>query len=278
MRLLLVTLLLSLAPPAFAQSASLAGPAGHRLFLTPTARSVPAGQGRVGVTQLAIPTAAVGVGRGVSLGAGVVALPIPDLAGIVFVEPKLTVWDRSGLALAVGVAGRANPFQNGAVHAVPYAVSTVGRGRFAGTFGVGGRVNYERRSSPYDYFRTDGPVVGCCSDWTAEAANRTVSVVPAPAAFAGLEVRATDRVTWIVEATALPDQNVTYHFAAHGASGLELKAGPVHYDLAVGGGMRVATGRAAVDAGVVVGSDADGYAAPVLGVAPWLGVTIGLGG
>lgn len=276
MRLLLAALLLGLAAPALAQSA---GPAGHRLFLAPTARPVPAGQAAVGLTQLAVPTAAAGVGYGVSLGAGVVAVPVPSLAGIVFVEPKWTVWGGPGLAVAVGVAGRANPFQNGAVHAAPYAVATAERGRFAGTVGVGGRLNYERRSSPYDYLRSAGPTVEpCCYEPAAHPARWAVSVVPAAAAFAGLEVRANDRVTWIVEATALPDQNVGYRFAALDAPWLEVERGAVHYDLAVGAGMRVVTGRAAVDAGLLVGSDADGYAAPVFGAAPWLGVTVGLGG
>ena len=277
MRLLLAALAL-LAAPALAQPAS-GGPSGHRLFLAPTARPVPAGEGRVGLTQLAIPTAAVGVGGGVSLGAGVVAVPAPSLAGVLFAESKWTVWDRPGLALAVGVTGRANPFQNGAVHAVPYAVATAGRGAVAGTVGVGGRVNVERPTNFWPY-RVDWTPALCCGDVWAEDPGRTASVVPAPAAFAGFEVRASSRWTWIAEATALPDQTLGYGWG-YGSPEEDrrgLARGPVHYDVTVGTGARVQTGRAAVDFGLVVGRDADGQGPPVAGIAPWLSVTVGLGG
>lgn len=265
MRFSLVVLVLATAVPGMAQEAH----GAHRLFLTPTARSIPAGTAHLGVTDLFVPTAAVGVGAGVSVGAGVTAAPASHLAGIVFVEPKLTVWDRRGLALAVGATVRANPFQNGAVHAVPYAVATTERGRFAGTVGVGGRVNYERRASPCQFLRD--PRINCGS---VAAEGRSLSVVAAPAAFAGLEVQTSNRWTWIVEATAVPDQTVGYGFdTAEGG----LERGPVHYDLTLGAGFRVTTGRAAVDAGLVVGRDADGSSTPAPVVAPWLGVGVGLG-
>lgn len=239
----------------------------HRLFLTPTARSIPAGTVHLGVTDVAVPTAAVGVGGGVSLGAGVTAVPVPNLAGILLVEPKVTVWDRPGLALAVGVTARANPFQDGAVHAVPYAVATVEGGRVAGTLGVGGRVNYERRASPCQFLRD--PRVGCAAGGPQ---GRSLSVVAAPTAFAGLEVRASERWTWVAEAVAVPDQIVGYGFSTP-----ELERGPVHYDLSLGAGFRVTTGQAAVDAGLIVGRDADGFADSAPIVAPWLSVGVGLG-
>ncbi|WP_420456616.1 hypothetical protein [Rubrivirga sp.] len=254
--------LVVLAVPASAQGA-------HRLFLAPTARPIPAGTVSLGVTNVFVPTAAVGVGSGVSVGAGVVAVPASELAGIVFVEPKLTVWDRPGLALALGVTARANPFQNGAVHAVPYAVATAERGRWAGTAGVGRRVNYERRASPCQFLRD--PRINCGS---VGEQGRSLSVVAAPAAFGGLEVRTSERWTWVVEATAVPDQVVGYEFGT-GEGRLERK--PVHYDLTLGAGFRVTTGRAAVDAGLIVGQDANGSTAPAPLVAPWLSVGVGLG-
>ncbi len=263
MRLSLALLLVALAVPALAQSE----PGAHRLFLTPTARPVPAATVQLGVTDVFVPTAAVGVGGGFSLGTAVVAVPASHLAGILFVEPKLTVWDRPGVALAVGATVRANPFQNGAIHAIPYAVATAERGRWAGTAGVGGRVNYERRASPCQFLRD--PRIGCGA--VAEQ-GRSLSVVEAPAAFAGLEARTSERWTWIVEATAVPDQSVGYGFDTG-----ELERGPVHYDLTLGAGFRVTTGRAAIDAGLIVGRDADGPSTSAPLVAPWLSASVGLG-
>ena len=259
--------LLAVAVPAAGQSA----PSGHRLFLAPTARPVEGGA--VGVIDLAVPTAVVGVGGGVTVGAAVVVAPTPDLAGIVLVEPRWTVWDRPALAVAVGVAARANPFQDGAVHAAPYVVATAGRGGLAGTVGVGGRASYERRLGPWSYFRE-----GSSTDWTpAGARRRTVHVVPAPAVFAGLEARVSERTTWIVEATALPDQTVGYGHATPGGADVALEGGRVHYDLTVGAGARVALGRTVLDLGLVVGRDADGASEPAPIVAPWLGLSVGFG-
>jgi hypothetical protein len=273
MRLLAAALFL--AAPALSQTA----PEGHRLFLAPTAR--PAGGVTVGLTQLAIPTAAVGVGGGVSLGAGVVAAPTPELAGVLFVEPKWTVWGRPGAAVALGVAARANPFQNGAVHAVPYVVATAGRGRVAGTLGVGGRLNVERGPDGWwTALRNTAPTV-CCADVRPVDSRRRASLVCAPAAFAGLEVRALDRWTWMLEATVLPDQEWTARYenpaAAEYGQSVRLVRGPVHYDAAVAAGARVTTGRTAVDFGLVLGRDADGAGTTVPGVAPWLSATVALG-
>ena len=66
-------------------------------------------------------------------------------------------------------------------------------------------------------------------------------------------------------------------YATVGGPEFELESGPVHYDLTVGAGARVALGRASLDLGLVVGRDADGASEPAPIVAPWLNVTLGLG-
>ncbi|MDT0632105.1 hypothetical protein RQM47_05995 [Rubrivirga sp. S365] len=284
----LLAFLLAAVPavPALAQSARPA-PGAHRLLIAPTARPVPAGEWRLGVAEFIVPTAAVGGGGGLSLGAGVIASPASEFVGTVFVEPKWSVVDRPGLAVALGATGRIDPF--GAlgvdVAVTPYAVTTVGNaavvGGVAGTVGVGGRVNLGR---PFQ--RLIGAPTIDVGVYTGERGAYRVDVVPAPAAFAGLEVRASEAVTLLLEAGALPDRTLSYRVGGDGGYLIDpvpgvqdpgLHRSSVYYDLSLGTAARFAVGRAAVDVGVLFAYDAEAYASTMPQVAPWLNVTLGLG-
>ena len=284
MRLLLLALASSLTLPAAAQPAHPApsAPAGHRLLFAPTARAIPAGQWRVGVTSLVIPTAGVGLGKGASLGVGVIAPPVPTTGGSVIVEPKWTVLDRPGLALAVGMTGTVNPRADGTAYGVPYAVATVGAasepGRVSATLGVGARVDVRPTYS---------------EEWTFDEASgegryaierRTVRLANGPAAFAGLEVRATRRVSLLLEAGALPERDrtgerVDWGWCATGLTPEDLQAREpsraARYDLTGGAALRYATSRVAVDLGAAVIEAHDVYAPGEVG--PWVNVAVGLG-
>lgn len=287
MRSALLALALA-AAPALAQPVS--GPASHRLLFAPTARPVPSGQWSLGLTEVVVPTVAAGFGGGVSLGAGVVASPPSGSFGTVFFEPKVTVLDRPGLAVALGATGLVDPFEDGGAEggAAPYAVVTVGEaarpGGVAATVGLGARVNVER---PFD------PAIELFYSMDAEdltvgfgpppSTARRVDLVPAPTAFAGLELEASPRITILLEAAALPDRELTLQHSCGFCRSLEehavtLERGPVYYDTSFGAAARIAVGPAAVDLGVLFGRNPDGAVAPPAEVVPWLNVTLGLGG
>lgn len=284
MRLLALALLLVAAPVA-AQSGA-GGPASHRLLLAPTARPVPVGQTRLGLTELAVPTAAVGVGHGASVAAGVVAFPHRDVAGLLFVEPKVTLVDRPGFALALGATGRVDLFRDGESTAVPYAVVTAGDRRVAWTVGLGARLDVER--PPYPVYNLHDDALGTppLLDGMVLASRpaRRAHLVAAPAGFVGLEAQASRRLTLLVEAALMPDQDVRIAgggcvtCSADGSpSAFAYELGPLHHDLTLGAAARIEAGRAAYDLGLVVVRDADGYARAVTGLAPWLSVAVGLG-
>ena len=266
---LAVVLALVLACPALAQPA---GPTGHRLFLSPTARPV-AGT-TVGVTAGTVPTAALALGRGVSLGLGVSALPAGGGWGVVVVEPKWTVVDRERLAVAVGLTAVADPVRTSGVQALPFAVATATGGAASVTVGVGGRVDAGARDAGAGLWRA----LGCRScEGDAYDRGRGLRVVPAPSAALGAELRVSDGVTLVAEGTALVflrDVPVTQPLGAGGGAGGAVASDPwFHYS--VGAGARVRSGRAAFDVGVLAVSD--GSERPrYVGVAPWVGVGVGL--
>ena len=281
-RLALIALLITAASAAAPAQTALGGPAGHRLLLAPTARAVPAGDARVGVTEVVIPTAAAGLGGGVSLGLGVLALPDRNVLGVLFAEPKWTVVDGEAVAVAVGVTGQARLLYRPQAAAMPFAVASVGRGRTVATVGLGARVNVSETPTVtfFDAAPGDSPALA----GAAEDRYRTYWVA-APVAWAGLEAQASRRVTVVVGAAALPSQNLTFDFArspyvAPGccapAAPPDVVRGDVYYDATVGAAARVETGPAAFDLGLVLGRDGDGYAESVMAVVPWLSATVGL--
>ena len=273
----------ALAQPVLAQPAP-SGPAGHRLLFAPTARAVPAGEWRLGVTELLVPTASAGLGSGVSLGAGVLVGPAPVESGIVFVEPKLTLVERPGLAVALGATSRVDPASARGVDAsvFPHAVATVGRGRLASTVGLGARVNVRRAL-------TAEPLPGPTVDpLPAGPGPYALDLVPAPAVFAGAELGFTRRASLLLEATALPDGGATnggFIECATGLTAAQVEAyirqptapSTVRYTLTGGAAARYATRRVALDLGLAVVRTDDGGAAPLVEPAPWLNVTVGLG-
>lgn len=278
-RALVALVLAALAVPVVAQDGP-ARPDGPRLFLAPTARAVPGGAGQLGVAMFVVPNAVLGAGRGVSVGAGV--LPI---TGALLAEAKWSVVDRPGLAVAVGATAQANPNRYADAYALPFAVATVGRGGAAATVGVGGRVGVQAVAFPNVGFRDDPgrgvacPAGGPCSaadEWYRGRRERVVHGVRAPAGFAGAEVRVNRELTLVAEATAVPAQSVVD--AAAGGDGVGgREVGPVRYFLSGAAGVRVAVGRAVLDLGAVATSDDDG-ATVVRAVAPWFGVSVGVGG
>ena len=280
----------ALAPPAAAQTAP-REPAAHRLLFTPTARAIPGGAWSVGLTELVVPTAGVGLGAGVSLGAGVLASPQSGFFGTVFVEPKVTVVRRPGLDIAVGATGLVDPFEDGGADGsvAPFAVATVESGRrpgsLAATVGVGARVNVARPfdPSPHYYYRATPAEEGRVGP--EPRTDYRVDLVPAPVAFAGLELRASERVTILLEAAALPDRQIAYDvvcgFCYEPRVDLpergELATSAVYYDASFGTAARFAVGRAQLDVGVIFGRNAEsGTRSPPPEVAPWVSVVLGL--
>ena len=281
-------LVLAVTSSASAQVAP-GGPAAHRLLFAPTARAISGGEWTVGLTELVVPTASVGLGAGVSLGAGVLASPQSGLFGTVFVEPKVTVVHRPGLDVAVGATGLVDPFEDGGAEGsvAPFAVATVENGRqpgsFAATVGVGARVNLAQPFDPsVHYFYAATPVQEGDSGAAPQAGYR-VDLVPAPAAFAGLELRASERVTILLEAAALPDRQLAYDipcgfcYARVGVPEGGVTTSAVHYDASFGTAARFAVGRAQLDAGVIFARNAEaGTRSTPLEVAPWVSVALGL--
>lgn len=286
MRRALLTLacLASSMAPALAQS-SPGGPAAHRMLFAPTARAIPAGAWRLGLTEVLIPNVSTGLGGGVSLGAGVLVGPEPVNAGITFVEPKVTVVDRPGLDVALGVTAQLNPRGDRDASLFPYAVATMGAadapGTFAATVGVGGRLNVRRPYDPwvaYDWGPSD-------IDYQLPPNTHRLYAVAAPTAFVGAELRASSRVTVLLEAMALPDQSVSRGGIAlplceacddTAVQELELYRDQVTYDLTLGTAFRYATRRVAVDAGIAAIRDAEVGTPPIFEPAPWLNLTVGL--
>lgn len=280
-----VVLALLLAVPLAAQTPAPGGPAAHRLLLTPTARTVPSGEARVGLTELAVPTAAVGVGRA-SLAAGVVAFPNEQVAGLLFVEPKATLVETGGLAVALGATARVDVVREAQASAVPFLVATATGERVAGTLGVGARVNVKRPpwiGHAYDdvLYGPLGPDPG----WpTGTPPGHEVWLVRSPAVFGGVEMRASPRVTVLMEAALLPQQSLRFTTGpicdpgpcTTEATDVDLyEHGPIHHDASVGAAVRVERGPAAFDVGLVLARDHDGWFREVE-LAPWLSATVGL--
>ena len=281
MRFLLLALAGSLALPALAQVAPPA-PVGHRLMFTPTARVVPAGQWRPSVTAVLIPNVSVGLGGGVSLGAGMLVGPEPVNMGVSFVESKVTLSNRRGLALALGATMQVDPSGDGEAFVVPHALATIGTvtrpGSVALTVGLGGRLNVRPVYVPVRFQPTSdvdpGPV---------ELEAHRLYAVLAPAAWAGAEFHLTDRLLLLMEASALPDQGLRAQPILYGCpecdESPQLASGrdAAFYDLTLGGAVRIMRGRFAADIGAAVVRDAFSDGDAILSPAPWINLAVGLG-
>ena len=105
-----------------------------RLFFAPTARSVPRGDGSLGLTEIAFPWAEVGLLDRVSV-RGYVTPPLEDLtsAGIVL-GPKLQILRQSQIQAAVGVFQQ---FSTSGTGGVGYGVVTIGGRGTSATVGLG---------------------------------------------------------------------------------------------------------------------------------------------
>ena len=279
-----LALVLTLTASAAAQ-VPFAGPASHRLLLTPSARSIPAGEARLGLTELAIPTAAVGVGGRVSLAMGVVAVPSDHVAGLLFVEPKVTLVETEGLAVALGATARVDVVRESQASAVPFLVATASNERVAGTLGIGARVNVKRPPNPYRFYDdvfTTPPLV---EDVVVEPSAHEVWLVRSPAVFGGVEMRASPRVTVLLEGALMPQQTLRFTTGPICDPGpcpdgyepdVDLWVpGSVHHDFSVGTAVRMTQGRASFDVGLVLARDSDG-SFDFMQVAPWLSASVGL--
>jgi hypothetical protein len=105
-----------------------------RLFFAPTARSVPRGDGSLGLTEIAFPWAEFGLLDRVSV-RGYVAPPLEDLtsAGIVL-GPKLQILRQSQIQAAIGVFQQ---FSTSGAGGVGYGVVTIGGRGTSATVGLG---------------------------------------------------------------------------------------------------------------------------------------------
>ncbi|GAB5533766.1 MAG: hypothetical protein Rubg2KO_00150 [Rubricoccaceae bacterium] len=246
-------------------------------MLAPTARPIPAGEWRLGLANVIVPNAGAGLGRGVSLGAGVVVGPEPIVAGVTLIEPKVTLVNRPALAVAVGATARFDPAGKTEGTALPYAVATVGAatrpGGLAATLGVGARVDLAPRVTAHPggpYIDPSPPTIG----------PHTFSLARAPVAFAGLELRVSERVTLLAETGALPNKGTpepfrTSCYAREAPDAQRLCARD--YILSASAAVRYATRRVALDGGLTMGREEYGSVDPLVSVGPWLNVTFGLG-
>src|SRR5262245_28945765 len=107
-------------------------PAHTRLFFAPTARSEPRGRGSVAVTEIAFPSAEVGLSNRMSLR----AFAVPPLAtdGLVVLGPKLQILRHSRMQAAVGTF---QAFGSGYTGGIAFGVVTVGGEGGGVTFGYG---------------------------------------------------------------------------------------------------------------------------------------------
>lgn len=277
MRTLLVSLIALFLISAQAQT-PLGGPAGHRLLFAPTARAIPTGDARVGVTEIVVPNAGVGLGRGVSLSAAVLALPDRNVLGVLFAEPKWTVLDREAVAIAIGMTAQARLFYRPQGTAMPFAVATLGAGRSVATVGLGARVNVAE--TPQLNFLSGAP--GPPTFGAPERDKHTTYIVRAPVVWAGIEAQASRRVTVVAEVAALPSQDLTFAFGAGCCAptqSYDVVPGDVNYTVTIGAAARVQAGPAAFDLGLVLGRDDDDYdydEGRAIGIVPWLSATVGL--
>jgi RNase P/RNase MRP subunit p29 len=105
-----------------------------RLFIGPTARPLRSGEGYFADYQLVFPFVAVGIGDVVSLAGGVSLVPGPTQ--LLYVAPKVTVYNRSNRSAAVGaVAGTTT--EGGGTVGIVFAQGTLGSSEAAVTLGGG---------------------------------------------------------------------------------------------------------------------------------------------
>jgi hypothetical protein len=126
-----------LAEPPLPAAPAQVGPT--RLFLAPTARSLPHGKGTIGLTEIAAPWGEVGLTDRVSVLAGSV-LPF----GIVGIAPKVQLYGGRRVQAAIGAV---QLFGSDDTGGVGYGVVTLGSADFAATicygYGYGGLVDSE---------------------------------------------------------------------------------------------------------------------------------------
>ena len=193
MRPLALALFLSL--PTAAQPAPSAS--AHRLMVVPTARPVPTGGVRLGVTAGVIPTGSVGIGKGASLTVGVLPLPNRNTRGVVIAEPKVTVLDRPRLAVAVGATGHVRYLYKPRATVLPYAVATVDAGPAQATLGLGGRIDVNRATIALEPGESGFYVPG-------QEQDLSTHLVRAPTVFGGATFALSRRVSVVTEVTAVP--------------------------------------------------------------------------
>jgi hypothetical protein len=139
--LLLVVGILSAAGPAFGQEspgADIPDPSGTRLFMAPTARSLPAGTSSLGMYQILVPGLQVGVTDRFSIGGGTpLFFGVPARYRPVWITPKLQIANTGRTQAAVGAAHAFN--FDGASAGLAYGVATTGT-KDASVTAMGGMV------------------------------------------------------------------------------------------------------------------------------------------
>ena len=111
-----------------------AHPGRTRLFFTPTARPVGAGQGYVAVSELFFPSVGVGVGDFLLLSGGISLVPGADRQYLMF-APKVTPYSTSDFAAAAGFLYLGQT--NGEGTGIMYADMTIGEIDRSATLGLG---------------------------------------------------------------------------------------------------------------------------------------------
>jgi hypothetical protein len=143
----LAAVMTGLRAPAFAQQAPAAQSTSQmdstRLFMMPTARTLPAGKGFVGVNQIIMPFFEVGVTNRVTVGAGA---PVWVLYGGPFwVTARVQVIDRQSVGASVGVLHFATFTEQ--FGGIAYAATTIG-GEAGAVTVAGGRVYSSEGAGP----------------------------------------------------------------------------------------------------------------------------------
>jgi hypothetical protein len=119
---------------ATAQAPEAAGTGPTRLFFGPTARSVPRGEGSVGLTEVLFPWVEIGLTDRLSL-RGIGTFPLEEVSdGGLTLAPKIQVLRRRKVQAAIGVA---HSFSGGDDGGIGYGVVTLGGSDGAVTIGYG---------------------------------------------------------------------------------------------------------------------------------------------
>ena len=107
-----------------------------RLFFAPTARSLPRGEGYVGVYEIVLPFVQVGVTDRFSIGGGTPLVFSGDVRAFWF-TPKLQLVARERVQVAAGILHVSIPFEDVPDGGIAYGVATVGAPDRSASFGLG---------------------------------------------------------------------------------------------------------------------------------------------